>query len=342
MIGSESANEKQSTVHSEIVLLIKSIFEYLIYCGLTSFNVQAKCFDSIKREYSKYVNITTLNEPNRVVRLCNGVIEYNLLNPLINNVVAENCFELFNQLRMGEGIGLGYRPDVALCCGNKLVTAIEVVYTHRVTEEKEIWYNSHRNDMIIIDVSKLDDADVCALWARWEDNDLSILDDLEIIVSVSDVSSCHVDHRMITLSSTLRNTLKIAKNRSLVKATDFVDREFSYHYFNTISMQHILLGYFSDLDINTLCFSYYKGLITADEWEWYYERAILTGYWHSWSAICDESKKRMIEHRIHSYLNDTQYYGKKAKLLTPTEIKNVILEMRRKKYAEFMAMLPEW
>ena len=179
--------------------------------------------------------------------------------------------------------------------------------------------------------------------ARWEDdNDVSILHDLDFVVSMNDVSDCSFNKPIITQLPTLRNSLMHAKNRINIKAVDYVDCKYVMNSFTLISMQKYIFRYSDDLDINTLCFSYYKGIISADEWEWYYDRASLVGYWHSWNAYCDEDKKLIIEHKIHSYIKNYEHYGKKAPLFKPSEIKLMIREWRHKKYARFHALLPRW
>lgn len=351
MIGSKNVNEKRddftSAIHTDIALLVKLVFEYLIYTGTLSFKVFAKCADSFSRDYRKYVDVSRNSQDNyfveRKIRMCDGIIEYDLLHPLVDNILLEHCFDLYTQRSVGEGIGLGYKPDVSLCCGNKLIKAIEIFYTHSTTEEKTTWYNAHRNDVINIDVSDLDDSDLCALWTRWEeDNDVSILHELNFIVSMNDVSTCYIDKLIITRLPALRNSLLRAKNRINAKAVDYVDREYAMDSFTLISTQKYIFRYSNDIDVNTLCFAYYKGIISADEWEWYYIRTELVGYWHSWHAFCDEDRKRLIESKIHNYINKHEHYGKKARLFKPSEINEMIRKWRHKKYARFHAMLPRW
>lgn len=71
--------------------------------------------------------------------------------------VLEGVNRVEREFSVKDSDGTLFRPDLALLDGDKLVKAVEVVYTHEDSEEKTKFYQNNKIDVIKIDIKNFDD-----------------------------------------------------------------------------------------------------------------------------------------------------------------------------------------
>ncbi len=136
----------ESETHSDAVLWLQETLRALLNKG-NSFKQIKTCPEPNSRGYNKYEEIPygiSNTDPYKLkIKAVGGTFVYDIL---------ENIDRVEREYTVKAPDGSLFRPDLALLQGNRLVRAVEVVYSHEDSPEKARYYKENMIDVVRVDI----------------------------------------------------------------------------------------------------------------------------------------------------------------------------------------------
>lgn len=140
----------ESETHSDTVLFLLEIFRSLLDEGKTLKQIKS-CPEPEAKGHVKY---------NEIPYGISSVYPYNKIKAVGNTFIydiLQNIDQVEREYSVTAPDGSLFRPDLALLQKNKLIKAVEVVYSHEDSPEKTQFYQENMIDVIRVDVGSFED-----------------------------------------------------------------------------------------------------------------------------------------------------------------------------------------